>query len=161
MIDPLVASLSMPQSEREYSQDSEFRRAMEFVLRIGSELDTANQPSTAPPSLGRLRKYELLEKLGEGGMGAFYKARHLRLNKLVAVKVLPRDRMSTPVAVARFERADRTATGHRARLRQASEDHIADYIPANYCDWKAKITSPLTCARGYRPAPAQGPSAPP
>lgn len=104
-VDPLVASLGAPQPEQEYSQDSAFRRAMEFVRRIGGEFDVAaDEPAAHSPSLGRLREYELLEKLGEGGMGAVYKARHVRLNKLVAVKVLPRDRMSSPEAVARFER---------------------------------------------------------
>ena len=104
-LDPLVASLHVPQPEQEYSQESEFRRAMEFVRQIGGEFDPATDGSPAEaPGLGRLREYELLEKLGEGGMGAVYKARHVRLNKIVAVKVLPRDRMSTPQAVARFER---------------------------------------------------------
>jgi serine/threonine protein kinase len=37
-------------------------------------------------------------------MGAVYKARHTRLNKIVAVKVLPSGRMNSPAAVARFER---------------------------------------------------------
>ena len=52
----------------------------------------------------RLRDYELLELLGQGGMGAVYKARHLRLDKVVALKVLPACRMADPHAASRFDR---------------------------------------------------------
>lgn len=49
-------------------------------------------------------EYELLEKLGEGGMGAVYKALHTKLKRTVAIKVLPKDRLKDEQAVARFER---------------------------------------------------------
>ena len=61
----------------------------------------------ADGSLGgdaRLGEYELLAKLGEGGMGAVYKARQVRLDKIVALKVLPKGHASDPQAISRFER---------------------------------------------------------
>jgi hypothetical protein len=50
-----------------------------------------------------LGQYTLLHKIGEGGMGVVYRARHALLRRPTAVKVLPVERTS-PIGVARFER---------------------------------------------------------
>ena len=65
----------------------------------------AGEQATATwAGLGQLGEYQLLEKLGEGGMGAVYKALHTKLKRVVAAKVLPRDRRWDDRAVVRFER---------------------------------------------------------
>jgi serine/threonine protein kinase/Tol biopolymer transport system component len=61
--------------------------------------------------IGRsLAQYAILEKLGEGGMGTVYKARDERLDRFVALKVLPADRMSDPERRRRFTQEARSAS---------------------------------------------------
>jgi serine/threonine protein kinase len=66
----------------------------------------ANAPGS-PVSLrspGELGEYRLLEKLGEGGMGTVYKARHTELDRIVAIKVMRPGRLTEVEAAARFRR---------------------------------------------------------
>jgi eukaryotic-like serine/threonine-protein kinase len=49
-------------------------------------------------------RYEVVAKLGAGGMGAVYEVRHLRLMKRFAMKVIHRELTLIPEFVARFER---------------------------------------------------------
>jgi eukaryotic-like serine/threonine-protein kinase len=51
-----------------------------------------------------LGNYLLLEKIGEGGMGAVFKARHRRMHRIVAIKMLPTAMTKDQAAIARFER---------------------------------------------------------
>jgi eukaryotic-like serine/threonine-protein kinase len=55
----------------------------------------------------RLGPYEITRRLGAGGMGEVYEAVDPRLDRRVAVKVLPPESMSDPDARARFEREAR------------------------------------------------------
>ena len=64
----------------------------------------------------RLGPYEVLAPLGAGGMGEVWKARDTRLERTVAVKVLP-DRLSSVEARQRFEREAKT-------ISQLSHPHI-------------------------------------
>src|SRR5881628_2475320 len=52
----------------------------------------------------RLGPYEILAPLGAGGMGEVYRARDTRLDRDVAIKVLPEHPAKDPQALARFER---------------------------------------------------------
>jgi len=48
--------------------------------------------------------FELIEKIGEGGMGIVYRARYSGNDRIVAVKLLPTEVAADPVLLARFER---------------------------------------------------------
>jgi serine/threonine protein kinase len=56
-----------------------------------------------------LGQYVLLERLGEGGMGQVFKARHQRLDRIVALKVIRKEKLDNPTAVRRFQREIKAA----------------------------------------------------
>src|SRR5262249_15482990 len=56
----------------------------------------------------RLGPYEIQSALGAGGMGQVYRARDTRLNRIVAIKVLPESLATDPLFRERFHREART-----------------------------------------------------
>lgn len=75
--------------------------------RAAVELDLAD------PAQRQFGDYELLEQIGEGGMGVVYRARHVPLNRVVAVKLLSAGMWASHDFIARFEREAR----HAARMQ--------------------------------------------
>jgi eukaryotic-like serine/threonine-protein kinase len=57
-----------------------------------------------------LAHFEILEKLGEGGMGVVYKARDTHLDRLVAIKLLPPDKLADRERRLRFVQEAKTAS---------------------------------------------------
>lgn len=102
-----------------------------------------------------IRDYELLEPLGHGGMGTVYKAVHARLQRPVAIKLLPSRRLRDPDAVARFER-EMKAIGrldHPAIVRatdagDADGTHflVMDYVDGIDLSQLIKLTGPMDVA---------------
>ena len=79
-------------------------QASDSAIRSGQPPVHHALPKKPPRRITRLGDYDLLKKLGQGGMGTVYKARHTRLKRVVALKVLPKNRLQDEVALARFER---------------------------------------------------------
>lgn len=69
-----------------------------------------------------LGNYILIEKIGAGGMGQVYKARHRRMDRLVAIKLLPQALTKDPAAIARFEREVKAAAKLRHPNIVAADD---------------------------------------
>jgi serine/threonine protein kinase len=72
-------------------------------------------------------RYELLSELGRGGMGLVFCARHIAINKTVAVKVLRNGLAQNAEAITRFHREARAAAS-------IGNPHIVDVIDFGYTD---------------------------
>lgn len=91
----------------------EARAAVDRAAALAKDTDdpsipaTMDLPTVAPaielPSR-LVGEYEVLGPLGSGGMGEVYKARHRRLDKLVALKLLPASSQNSREMAARFQR---------------------------------------------------------
>ncbi len=90
-------------------------------------------------SLGtRLGPYEILSPLGAGGMGEVYKARDTRLDRTVAIKVLPAELAENPERRARFEREARAVSAlnhpHICTLHDVGQQDGVDYLVLEYLE---------------------------
>jgi serine/threonine protein kinase len=86
----------------------------------------------------RLGPYEILAPLGAGGMGEVYKARDTRLDRTVAVKVLPAHLSFNPEVRARFEREARAVSSlshpHICTLHDVGRHEEIDFLVMEYLD---------------------------
>jgi len=71
-----------------------------------------------------LGNYLIIDKLGAGGMGQVFRARHRKMDRVVALKLLPKKALGSPDAVERFQREVKAA----ARLVHA---HIVTALDAD------------------------------
>ena len=80
----------------------------------------------------RLGPYEIVGPLGAGGMGEVYRARDTRLERIVAIKILPAQFSSDPVRKQRFEREAKTISGlnhpHICVLYDVGSQDGVDYL---------------------------------
>src|SRR5437588_3498521 len=119
--------------------------------------------STNPQRLG---KYELLERLGQGGMAEVWKARDTQLQRYVAIKSLHANLQEEPNFITRFEReAQLIASLHHPNIVQVHDFQVSrspesgapmaymvmDYIEGGTLENYIAGTS----ARGKFPSPAQ------
>jgi serine/threonine protein kinase len=78
-------------------------------------------PLDQPPPV--IPEFEILEELGRGGMGIVYRARQHRVNEIVAVKVIRKDRLQHEESVRRFRREAQAA----ARLSHPNIVKVFDF----------------------------------
>ncbi len=104
--------------------------------------------SSSDPMIGQVleNKYEIIARLGEGGMGAVYRARRVHIGDEVAVKVLHEQYVSEASALERFRREARAA----AMLQHPNIVSIYDYGEAQSKDAPAFIVMELVKGRSLR-----------
>ena len=99
----------------------------------------------------RLDSYEILSLIGAGGMGEVYRARDTRLEREVAVKVLPVGTSADPDRLKRFAQEARAVRASRdlARLDLTSgrRDPIATFGPADGAG-VSLVSTPVVSADG-------------
>ena len=85
-----------------------------------------------------LGKYKLLDILGSGGMSSVYLAEHVLMQRRVAIKVLPKNRVSDSSYLARFHREAQAAAllDHRNIVRVYDVDNVGDvhYLVMEYVE---------------------------
>ncbi len=86
----------------------------------------------------RLGPYEILSPIGAGGMGEVYKAKDTRLDRTVAIKVLPEHLAESPERKARFEREAKAISQlnhpHICTLHDVGEQDGVDYLVMEYIE---------------------------
>jgi serine/threonine-protein kinase len=71
---------------------------------------TASSPDQLAPGAILAERYEIIRRLGAGGMGAVYQARHALMDRLCALKVLPPGHHRDAEALERFTREAKNAS---------------------------------------------------
>src|SRR6478609_457506 len=86
----------------------------------------------------RLGAYEIVSRLGEGGMGAVYRARDTRLDRTVAIKVLTRALAADPDFRARLEAEARAIAAlndpHICTIHDVGREGDLDYLVLEYLE---------------------------
>src|SRR5207245_6142054 len=103
----------------------------------------------------RLGPYEIVSLLGSGGMGEVYRARDVRLDRIVAIKILPPQFSSDPGHKQRFEREAKIISHlnhpHICMLHDVGHQDGIDYLVMEYVEGetlaKRLEKGPLTLAQ--------------
>ncbi len=83
-------------------------------------------------------KYKLLDRLGAGGMGQVFLCEHVRMKRLVALKILPTEKLDDPTALERFEREARASAAlnhpNIVRAHDIDTDRKLHFLVMEYVD---------------------------
>jgi serine/threonine-protein kinase len=143
LLDELLDSQATPEEVCSSCPEllTEVRARWQRICQVQAEIDALfpcpPEPGEEPPTLPgegtplpRIPGYEVEAVLGHGGVGVVYRARHLRLNRPVALKMLLAGPYAQPVERERFQReAEAVAALHHPNVVQVYDVGEADGRP--------------------------------
>jgi serine/threonine protein kinase/formylglycine-generating enzyme required for sulfatase activity len=160
-----LAALELPAEQREEylrsaCPDDAARERIEGLLRhhetVTREILNAVPPAqreAGPESLTRIEEFQIVRRLGEGGMGVVYLAEDLILGRRVALKVIAPGLTSSEQALARFRSEARStaAIKHPAivPVYKFGSDGTTHYIASEYVDGPT-VAQAIEAERGRR-----------
>src|SRR5262249_1895737 len=109
-----------------------------------------------PPELADHPRYKVLQMLGEGGMGAVFKAEHRLMGRVVALKVVNRELVRDELGVARFQQEVRAAarlahphivTAYRAEQGGKCHLLVMEYVEGVNLAGLISVRGPLPVGR--------------
>ncbi len=101
-------------------------------------------------------EYVVLDRLGAGGMGQVLKAKHRRMDRVVALKILSKAALNSPDAVKRFQREVKAAAklthpniviAHDAGQQDGVHYLVMEYVPGSDLSALVKRDGPLSVAK--------------
>jgi eukaryotic-like serine/threonine-protein kinase len=126
--------------------------AAEDCFEVSPELPADDIVVHASLAGRRVGAYEMLSPVGAGGMGEVYKARDTRLNRIVAIKVLPARAIEDPVSDDRMKREARAIAAlnhpHICTLHDIGSQNGLDFLVMEYVDGE---TLAVRLSRGRLP----------
>jgi serine/threonine protein kinase len=140
--DSVIAALRQSYSDMAPLTESAFvaarGRIAAGIPAASGERQLLESPPSPPTPPRRVGHYELLEKLGQGGMGEVYRALHTNLQKMVALKLLPEGRLRDEDALRRFKQ-EMAAVGkldhpHIVRAFDAGQADGQHYLVMEYVE---------------------------
>lgn len=118
-------------AEHDTATDKELELSLSFL-----------QPCSTPGRLGKLvgkvGEYEVIEIVGQGGMGAVLRAFDTKLSRIVAVKIMAAELAANPMAVKRFLREAQSAAAihheHVVTIHAIDDTHRPPFIVMQYVE---------------------------
>jgi pSer/pThr/pTyr-binding forkhead associated (FHA) protein/tRNA A-37 threonylcarbamoyl transferase component Bud32 len=126
---------------------------------ISPTMPMAVKAAVSPRAHKRIGQYEVIDTLGEGGMGVVYKARHTFLETVVAIKVIKEEMVMHADIVKRFLQEAKLGISldhpHIIRIQDAGEYENVYFISMEYFESQdahfiVKKTGPMPCPEVLR-----------
>ena len=124
---------------------SDDKQVAETLPADASTAGRAGNTVVVPPASGRFGNYDLLEELGRGGMGVVYRARQRAAGRVVALKILRRDRLESLPRDTQASAMDRFRQEAQAAAR-LEHDHIVTVYEVGEVDGQQFFS--MQCVEG-------------